>query len=207
MTASILQQKEKFFDRWAPNYDWLLPTVFYQAVHKRLLDYVTLPPQAQVLDLGCGTGRLLDRLAQAFPDFEAIGYDLSPVMIAQAQARNPPYRERLQFQVGEASQLPFEDNRFDAVFNTYSFLHYPEPQQVLRQVHRVLKPGGQFHWVDPTVGDWPSRLYSRFYSPTGIYFYSRRQRQELGAAVGLDWVRHADLLGPTLLSQFIKPKR
>ena len=47
-------EKRVFFDRWAPHYDILLPSVFYQAVHMRLLDSVQLPAPATVLDVGCG---------------------------------------------------------------------------------------------------------------------------------------------------------
>uniref|UniRef100_A0A1D9G4F6 Methyltransferase domain-containing protein n=1 Tax=Moorena producens (strain JHB) TaxID=1454205 RepID=A0A1D9G4F6_MOOP1 len=64
MSSNFFSIKEKFFDLWAPNYDILFTTVFYQALHKRLLEYVELTNQPNVLDLGCGTGRLLNRLAQ-----------------------------------------------------------------------------------------------------------------------------------------------
>jgi ubiquinone/menaquinone biosynthesis C-methylase UbiE len=88
MTDTFLRNKQWFFDRWAPNYDCLLTTVFYQAVHKRLLDYAELGDQANILDLGCGTGRLLDRIAKQFPTVTATGVDLSNEMIYQARSRN-----------------------------------------------------------------------------------------------------------------------
>lgn len=69
MTNNLSSQKQQLFDRWAPNYDWIFPSVVYQAIHKRLLEYVKLPNQSNILDLGCGTGRLLDRLAVKFPTY------------------------------------------------------------------------------------------------------------------------------------------
>ena len=88
MNRDIFSNKEKFFDLWAPHYDFLLTTVFYQAVHKRLLEYVELPEQPNVLDLGCGTGRLLNRLATQFPTLRGTRLDLSAKMLHQAQQGN-----------------------------------------------------------------------------------------------------------------------
>ena len=62
--------KQTFFDLWAPSYDWLFPSIVYQAIHKRLLEYVDLSNSANVLDLGCGTGKLLHRLAVNFPTLQ-----------------------------------------------------------------------------------------------------------------------------------------
>ncbi|HEY9876748.1 MAG TPA: class I SAM-dependent methyltransferase, partial [Candidatus Obscuribacterales bacterium] len=129
MTNESLHNKEKFFDLWAPNYDFLFLSVFYQAVHKRLLEYVNLPDRANVLDIGCGTGRLLDRLATQFPQMRGTGLDLSTEMLHQARERNR-HHPRLIYIQGNAEALPFADGQFDAVFNTLSFLHYPKPEQV-----------------------------------------------------------------------------
>ena len=88
--------KRTFFDRWAPIYDVLLPSVFYQAVHVRLLEYVELSETAHVLDVGCGTGKLLYRLAQRSPVLSGVGLDLSPGMLAQAR-KSLTDRDRFQF--------------------------------------------------------------------------------------------------------------
>lgn len=197
-TNTVLHRKKIIFDRWAPNYDHLLTTVIYQAIHKRLLDSVELPVSAVVLDLGCGTGRFLDRLATNFPEIQGIGLDLSEVMVQHAQTRNR-WGDRLQFQRGEASQLPFSDRTLDAVFSTFSFMHYPEPHRVLREIVRVLQPGGSFYWVDPTSESGPIGWWMR---QNQIHLYSRPEREELGAAVGLQYKKHVDLLRPALLTVF-----
>lgn len=85
MTSS---NKRQLFDRWAPLYDLLFPSVFYQAIHQRLLDYVDLPQQAHVLDIGCGTGRLLNRLATKYSDLQGTGLDFSAEMLRQARRTN-----------------------------------------------------------------------------------------------------------------------
>jgi ubiquinone/menaquinone biosynthesis C-methylase UbiE len=202
MTNNILRNKEKFFDRWAPNYDFLLTTVFYQAIHKRLLEYLELPDQPNVLDLGCGTGRLLHRLVNQFPTLQGTGLDLSAEMLRQAQQRNQ-HGIRLVYKQGNAESLPFADCEFDAVFNTISFLHYPNPQQVFSEVSRVLRPSGRFYLVDFTLRE-ETGARNFPLSPNGIRLYSPQRREQLGVAAGLECLGHHYLLGPVLLTVFSK---
>jgi len=110
------EQKIKLFNLWAPFYDLLLPSVFYQALHQRLLEYLSLPPKPWVLDLGCGTGKLLERLAKTFPDLHRIGVDASPEMLRQARKfrRSSP---RLIYLEGDVANLSTANEQFDAVFN------------------------------------------------------------------------------------------
>ncbi|MFN7662023.1 MAG: class I SAM-dependent methyltransferase, partial [Dolichospermum sp.] len=74
---------------------------------------------ANVLDLGCGTGRLLDRLANQFPEITGTGLDLSPQMLRVARQNNR-HRPRLIYLEGNAENLPFAEGQFNAVFNTIS---------------------------------------------------------------------------------------
>lgn len=196
----ILNKKQQLFDRWAPFYDYLFPSVFYQAVHKRLLDYVELPEQSRVLDIGCGTGRLLNRLAAKYPKLQGIGLDFSAEMLRQARRSNN-HRPRLVFVRGNAAALRFVGNQFDAVFNTISFLHYAEPKRVLAEIYRVLRPGGMFYLVDPT-----DRSLTRIWH-NEMRLYDRERRQKMGMQVGLECIKHQYLLGPgqLTLTIFSKP--
>jgi ubiquinone/menaquinone biosynthesis C-methylase UbiE len=202
MTENFFLHKKQLFDCWASTYDWLFPSVFYQAIHKRLLEYVDLPPRANVLDLGCGTGRLLNRLAKTFPDLHGMGVDLSSQML-QVARRNNCYHPRLIFVEGKAESLFFAQEQFDAVFSTISFLHYPEPKQVFAEVTRVLKVGGKFYLVDFSVPHQEELQIKHIVG--GIRLYSPNQRQFLGSCCGLKCVAHHNLLGPVLLTIFTKP--
>lgn len=202
MTNDFTSNKKQFFDLWAPNYDWLFLSVFYQAIHKRLLEYVNLPTNPYVLDLGCGTGRLLGRLAHQFPYLRGIGLDLSPEMLRVARQNNR-YHPRLIYVEGKANSLPFAKSQFDAVFNTISFLHYAQPQQVITQVARVLKPSGHFYLVDFTFADQLAQT-SLPITRGGIKFYSPNAREHLGACAGLLCMGHYYLLGRVLLTIFGK---
>jgi ubiquinone/menaquinone biosynthesis C-methylase UbiE len=199
-SSEIFNNKQKFFDRWAPNYDILLTTIFYQAVHKRLLDCVELPESPYVLDLGCGTGRLLTRLAKQFPDLQGVGVDFSEEMLRQARERNL-HETRLSYTQGNAESLPFEDAQFDAVFNTMSFLHYLNPERVLTEVRRVLKPQGKFHLADYSL---PKETVFFPFSPGGLHFYSPQQRENFGNTAGLKCLGHYYLLGPVMLTSYGK---
>jgi ubiquinone/menaquinone biosynthesis C-methylase UbiE len=198
MHNNIFQNKEKLFDRWAPYYDISLTTVFYQAIHKRLLEYVELCDRAHVLDLGCGTGRLLNRLAKQFPNLQGTGLDLSKQMLRQARESNH-YHPRLIFIQGNAESLPFADNQFDAVFNTISFLHYANPERVFAEVSRVLQWQGQFYLVD-----WANILNITSIASAKIGFYNAQQREILGKNSALKCLGHHYLFSRVMLTIFSK---
>lgn len=202
MQTDFFTRKQGFFDNWAPNYDILLTTIFYQAVHQRMLDYINLNDRSYILDLGCGTGKLFQRLAAQFPTLSGVGLDLSENMVKQAKLRNQ-FPERITFKQGNAENLPFEDNTFDGVFNTISFLHYPNPQQVFNQVSLVLKKEGYFYLADYTKSEACNTKPIPF-SPGGITFYSPHKREEFAHNSGLICQGHYYLLAGVLLSVFKK---
>lgn len=111
MYNNFHQQKEFFFDLWAAYYDSLFTTFFYQAIHQKLLEYVYLKENANVLDLGCGTGLLLKRLVKKFPQIQGIGSDISSSMLEEANLKNE-YREKIAFVKNKAESLCFKDKQF-----------------------------------------------------------------------------------------------
>jgi ubiquinone/menaquinone biosynthesis C-methylase UbiE len=201
MNNNIITNKKQLFDRWSSSYDWTFPSFIYQAIHKRLLEKVELSANANVLDLGCGTGRLFDRLGNQFPELRGTGLDLSPQMVRLARQNNR-HRPRFIYLEGNAESLPFAEGQFDAVFNTISFLHYPQPENVLSEVARVLSPGGRFYLVDITANIPAFQLMAN--SPAAVKFYSQKQREQLGSDAGLLCLGHYYLLGPVMLTIFAK---
>jgi ubiquinone/menaquinone biosynthesis C-methylase UbiE len=102
--------------------------------------------QERVLDVGCGTGVLLERIVERYPGTRATGVDLSSAMLAQARRRLPP---QVTLEVADAEALPFPAESFDLVMSVSSFHFWPEPKLALAELGRVLRPGGRL-----VITDW-----------------------------------------------------
>jgi ubiquinone/menaquinone biosynthesis C-methylase UbiE len=98
-------------------------------------------PGARVLDLGSGQGNTTRCLAEVLMPVECVGVEFDASLVAYAQTRpdNPP---GVRFQQGDATQLPFADASFDVVFCRYLLIHIAEPLRVVREMLRVVRPGG-----------------------------------------------------------------
>ena len=104
-----------------------------------------------LLDVGCGTGPMVELLSEHWPERHYTGLDLTPEMIARAQAKGLANAE---FVVGDAEDLPFAEASFDAVICANSFHHYPDPQAFFDGAARVLRPGGRLVLRDYTAAPW-----------------------------------------------------
>lgn len=110
-----------------------------------------LPPQAQVLDIGCGAGRTTVPLAQM--GYRVVGIDLSPAMVRRARAVSAGMGAR--YEVMDATDLQFPDETFDAAFFSYNGIELlpgrEGKRQALREVRRVLRPGGAFIFTTHSI--------------------------------------------------------
>jgi ubiquinone/menaquinone biosynthesis C-methylase UbiE/uncharacterized membrane protein YphA (DoxX/SURF4 family) len=104
----------------------------------------------RILDAGCGPGQFTIRAAEELQQPEFFGIDLAPTMIelARAHARESPAAARLHFEIADVARLPFPDRHFDAVMSSGSIKHWPDPVAGLRELHRVLVPGGRAFIVE-----------------------------------------------------------
>ncbi len=137
------------FERWSGNYERSLGQYFlFDRVHRAVLDFIpaALTPQA-ILDIGCGTGRLLRKVALRWPKARLVGVDPAEGMITQAQRLTPGAT----FHVSTAEALSLPGGTFDLVLSTVSFHHWFDQAQALQQVAGVLRPGGYFALADPVI--------------------------------------------------------
>ncbi|HZC28661.1 MAG TPA: methyltransferase domain-containing protein [Gaiellaceae bacterium] len=125
------------FDSIAPRWDAMrTPDAF--AVLEPSLTALPAPP-SRVLDLGTGTGKAAFAIARRFPEADVVGIDLAPEMIREAQRLTPPeLAERVRFQVGDASSLPFGDESFDLVSLANMIPFFDELARVVRAEGHVL---------------------------------------------------------------------
>jgi len=103
------------------------------------VEFLDLRPDSAVLEVGSGLGILAGEVAARTAQGEVIGIEYSPEQLAAARVTQP----NLRFERGDAHRLPFDGARFDVVYCRYLLEHVADPVQVLREMRRVLRPGGR----------------------------------------------------------------
>jgi SAM-dependent methyltransferase len=132
------------FDRRASTYeDSTLQQFLFGPVHQTALQLALqlLPQARRVLDVGCGTGRLLRHARQCYPTAELVGVDLAGRMVAAASAVTSS-KLAVRYVHARAERMPFSDGVFDLVFATLSLRHWTNPPAGIAEVARVLTPNG-----------------------------------------------------------------
>jgi ubiquinone/menaquinone biosynthesis C-methylase UbiE len=109
------------------------------------LSLLNIQPDEHILEVGFGPGAMIQELAAKAPQGEVAGVDMSPLMLKQASKRNADaIREgRVRLRTGSALELPFEDATFDKALSANSVHIWPDRLAGLKEMYRVLKPGGE----------------------------------------------------------------
>jgi ubiquinone/menaquinone biosynthesis C-methylase UbiE len=115
---------------------------------RRWQDTVLPHVRGRVLEVGCGTGLLLERLSSRG---EAVGVDLSAGMLERASKRLSRRRRRAKLVLADAQRLPFEDASFDSAVSTFALTAVPDLDLALAEMTRVVRDGGTL--VVVSVGD------------------------------------------------------
>jgi SAM-dependent methyltransferase len=114
----------------------------------------------KVLEVSCGAGGGASYIVRNLGPASYTGLDLNPASIAKCQQRHR--LPGLDFVQGDAQNLPFPDQSFDAVINVEASHQYPDFPRFLEEVARVLRPGGHFLYTDsrraPVVAEWEAAL-------------------------------------------------
>jgi len=143
------------FDRWAPKYDqsWM-QRWYFGPVHAAMLDELAAHGSSEaprcVLDIGCGTGRLLRAAALRWPQAKLTGVDPAEHMVTEARRLTPSADIR----VAPAESIPFSDSSMDLVLTSLSFHHWADQRRGLQEIVRVLRPGGRLCFADHTAPGW-----------------------------------------------------
>jgi demethylmenaquinone methyltransferase/2-methoxy-6-polyprenyl-1,4-benzoquinol methylase len=147
----------------------------------------------RVLDVATGTGLVAAELVRS-TGCEVVALDQSDEMLASARsrlARHPEFARRITLVQGEAERLPFRDGEFDALTFTYLLRYVDDPPATMRELVRVVKPGGKVGMVEFGV---PSRRPLR----AAWRLYTRQAMPALGSLVSPAWVEVGRFLGPSI---------
>lgn len=127
--------------------------------HARLttwgLTHITIEPNFMILDIGCGGGKTVNRLAALVPDGKIYGIDYSPDMVAFTRKLNKKYVEEGKVEVAEAQadKTGFPDGTFDLVTAVETYYFWPSLPAAFQEIKRILKGGGKLLMVNELVKD------------------------------------------------------
>ncbi|NHX28331.1 methyltransferase domain-containing protein, partial [Escherichia coli] len=131
-------------DSFAHRYEVTLVPVIFHPWAQELLRQVPAFTGAHVLDLACGTGAVSEMLVRSgVVPASLTGIDITADMLAVARKKATEFGFPNTWIIGDAADLPFEDNRFDVAYCQQALQFFPDKLRALTELRRVLKPGGK----------------------------------------------------------------
>jgi len=161
--------------------------------HSKLTDWglshVAIQPNFVVLDVGCGGGRTVSKLAVLVTQGKVFGVDYSTDSVAFSQKTNARAIQagRVEIRQASVSQLPFQDSTFDLITAVETHFWWPNLPTDLRELFRVTKPRGQLAIIAEVYKGataLASRLVEKYATQTGIQILTPDEHRELLAAAG-----------------------
>ncbi len=165
--AATPQQARRVYDLWSHFYGWWAP-LFERRPQMLALDRAAIQPHDKVLEVAVGAGGILAEIVRRVDPANVVcGVDVSPKMLAKARRRvTKAGYTNIDLREADARSLPFPDNTFDLLFNSYMFdlLPLKDMPLVLGEFHRALKPSGRLVLVNmskehPEKRTWWEGLY------------------------------------------------
>jgi ubiquinone/menaquinone biosynthesis C-methylase UbiE len=195
------------YDAFASRYDWVLGSAEWlglRLLRRRLLAHA----QGRVLEIAVGTGR---NLALYPPGCELHALDFSPRMLERARQRVARLGLAVELRLGDAEQLEFPPASFDTVVCTLATCTFPHPEQALREMARVVRPGGRVLLLEhgysdrPWLRRWQERRAPRQFQWLGCRW--DREPHEIAARAGLQPELHRRYLLGVLHWMVLRPAR
>ena len=137
-------------DWFLPLYDPFVKLVGGDRVRRALLEQAGVRAGQRVLDVGCGTGSLVVLIKRLHPDVDVVGLDPDPKALARARRKAEREAVSIRLDRGFSDELPYSAASFDLVFSSLMFHHLSAEEKgpTLREIRRVLRPGGFLHLLD-----------------------------------------------------------
>jgi len=180
VVAEYARAAQGYDEKWA---------FYVEATTRETLRRLPMTPTARVLDVGCGTGELLRRLRAKYPDAVLAGLDPVDEMLAVAREK---LSGREDLRIGYADALPWSAATFDVVVSCNMFHYITHPVAALREMARVLRPGGVLvltDWCDDYLACRLCNLYLRVTNRAFYKTYRQAECAALLAAAGFTDVR------------------
>jgi ubiquinone/menaquinone biosynthesis C-methylase UbiE len=147
VAAPVTSETERVratYERMAAGYDRMIGT-WERLLFEDGRQWVCSQAAGDVLEIGIGTGRNLDRYPAGV---HLVGIDLSPAMLDLARTRARQLGRAVDLQLGDAQALDFAAESFDTVVVTLALCAVPDDRQAIREIARVLRPAGRFVWLE-----------------------------------------------------------
>lgn len=158
--ANVDQATKDLYNRLAEDYDKFASIpfqTFYDKednVREKMTDQLALTPNSKVLEIGGGDGRAAQHIVKRLIDGHLYFQELSPSFMAKAFERLKDSQDKVEFSIANASYLSFPDNYFDAALHFGGINTFSEIQRCLKELARVVKPGGKVVVGDEGIGPW-----------------------------------------------------
>lgn len=124
---------------------------------EEFVDRLDVRPGMRVLDVACGTGNLA--IPAAHKGAAMTGIDIAPNLLEQARQRAEVDGLKIQFDEGDAEQLPYADASFDLVMSMFGAMFAPRPERVAAELMRVCRPGGSIAMANWTPESFPGKMF------------------------------------------------
>lgn len=177
------------FDSWSKSLTFSRLKPWLSWVQRQALERLDWSGVSRVLDIGCGSGWAVGEAAHRLAGTgTAFGCDISLKMLGQRTAFSFPVNAC--FIASGAQSLPFSAHTFDAVLCTVAFHHFPNPQQALEEMRRVLRPGGQLAIADScrdlSIGFWWWDRLHRWFEKGHVMYYRTDELISLSSRAGFE---------------------
>lgn len=189
----VLENKARarlFYKYLSKVYDRVNPFIWNEAMRGQALGMLDISEGDRVLDVGCGTGFATEGLLEHTRNVH--GLDQSPHQMEKAWAKLGKH-DPVNFYLGDAERLPFEDDSFDVVWSSGSIEYWPNPVDALKEIRRITRPGGEVLIVGP---NYPKTGIMQKVADSIMLFYDAEEADRMFAEAGFEAVEHR-LMGPS----------